>query len=287
MPAPATVVDVSDGDRLHDARRPRSSTSTATGARPPIEIDNFAATDTGVDRPTGLADGADAAVPPPALPTLRSTSTVDGGTRSTVAISADGCPGSLATSTASRQRGRPRPRHRCLQPRRRRRSIDRRHLALRRRPRQRPRVTISGTTHNVDGTSASTDGTDTARRLDHADRRTPSATNSRVQYNDLLDQIDQLAKDAGFNGVNLLNGDNLSVLFNEDGTSQARHHRRDLQRRRPRPHAAGRRRLRHQRRHQRDPRRPQGRRPTRCAPSRRSSVRTSRWSKPARTSPRR
>ncbi len=38
-------------------------------------------------------------------------------------------------------------------------------------------------------------------------------------YNDLLLQIDQLAKDAGFNGVNLLNGDNLSLLFNEDGSS--------------------------------------------------------------------
>jgi flagellin len=39
-------------------------------------------------------------------------------------------------------------------------------------------------------------------------------------YNDLLGQIDALAKDSGFNGVNLLNGDNLSVLFNEDGSSK-------------------------------------------------------------------
>ncbi|RYE06836.1 MAG: hypothetical protein EOP22_20025, partial [Hyphomicrobiales bacterium] len=39
-------------------------------------------------------------------------------------------------------------------------------------------------------------------------------------YNDLLGQIDALAKDASFNGVNLLNGDNLSVLFNEDGSSK-------------------------------------------------------------------
>ena len=39
-------------------------------------------------------------------------------------------------------------------------------------------------------------------------------------YNDLLGQIDALAKDAGFNGVNLLNGDDLSVLFNETGTSK-------------------------------------------------------------------
>ena len=38
-------------------------------------------------------------------------------------------------------------------------------------------------------------------------------------YNDLLKQIDSLSKDAGFNGVNLLNGDDLAVLFNEDGSS--------------------------------------------------------------------
>jgi flagellin len=39
-------------------------------------------------------------------------------------------------------------------------------------------------------------------------------------YNDLLGQINALAKDASFNGVNLLNGDDLSVLFNEDGSSK-------------------------------------------------------------------
>jgi flagellin-like hook-associated protein FlgL len=39
-------------------------------------------------------------------------------------------------------------------------------------------------------------------------------------YNDLLGQIDAVARDAGYNGVNLLNGDDLSVLFNEDGSSK-------------------------------------------------------------------
>ncbi len=39
-------------------------------------------------------------------------------------------------------------------------------------------------------------------------------------YNDLLGQIDELAKDSGYNGVNLLNGDDLSVLFNETGSSK-------------------------------------------------------------------
>ncbi|MES2906426.1 MAG: flagellin [Pseudomonadota bacterium] len=35
------------------------------------------------------------------------------------------------------------------------------------------------------------------------------------QFNELRSQIDKLAADASFNGVNLLNGDNLEVIFNE------------------------------------------------------------------------
>ncbi len=38
-------------------------------------------------------------------------------------------------------------------------------------------------------------------------------------YNALLTQIDQLAGDASYNGVNLLNGSNLKVVFNESSTS--------------------------------------------------------------------
>src|SRR6202044_3474976 len=44
-------------------------------------------------------------------------------------------------------------------------------------------------------------------------------TNLQDQYNALLTQIDQLAGDSSYNGVNLLNGDNLKVTFNETGTS--------------------------------------------------------------------
>ncbi|MEM7618987.1 MAG: flagellin [Pseudomonadota bacterium] len=40
-----------------------------------------------------------------------------------------------------------------------------------------------------------------------------------TQFDDLRTQIDQLAADASFNGVNLLNGDSLTVTFNEDSTS--------------------------------------------------------------------
>jgi flagellin-like hook-associated protein FlgL len=50
---------------------------------------------------------------------------------------------------------------------------------------------------------------------------TPNSTrtNLQSQYNALLTQIDQLAGDSSYNGVNLLNGDNLKVTFNETGTS--------------------------------------------------------------------
>ncbi len=41
------------------------------------------------------------------------------------------------------------------------------------------------------------------------------------QFGDLLSQIGQLAGDSGFNGVNLLGGDNLTVTLNESGSSTA------------------------------------------------------------------
>jgi hypothetical protein len=44
-------------------------------------------------------------------------------------------------------------------------------------------------------------------------------TSAQAAYNTLLTQITQLAQDASFNGVNLLNSDNLTVVFNEDGSS--------------------------------------------------------------------
>jgi flagellin len=48
-----------------------------------------------------------------------------------------------------------------------------------------------------------------------------SSTRATLQsnYNALLSQIDQLAGDSSYNGVNLLNGDNLKVTFNETDTS--------------------------------------------------------------------
>jgi flagellin-like hook-associated protein FlgL len=48
-----------------------------------------------------------------------------------------------------------------------------------------------------------------------------SSTRTTLQsnYNSLLTQIDQLAGDSSYNGVNLLNGNNLTVNFNETATS--------------------------------------------------------------------
>jgi flagellin len=50
---------------------------------------------------------------------------------------------------------------------------------------------------------------------------TPGASRTTLtnNYNSLLSQIDQLAGDTSYNGVNLLNGNNLKVVFNENGTS--------------------------------------------------------------------
>lgn len=39
------------------------------------------------------------------------------------------------------------------------------------------------------------------------------------QFNEIRDQIDKLAKDSGYKGVNLIGGDSLTVTFNEDRTS--------------------------------------------------------------------
>ncbi len=75
-------------------------------------------------------------------------------------------------------------------------------------------------------TASSTGASNTAFGLAATDRTTgivssgvTSATRSNLieQYNTLRTQIDSLAKDAGFNGVNLLQGDKVTIAFNEKG----------------------------------------------------------------------
>ena len=65
--------------------------------------------------------------------------------------------------------------------------------------------TGAAASYSIDAVAAGSENTD----------RTSLAT----QFDELRTQIDQLATDAGFNGVNLLNGDSLTVNFNESGSS--------------------------------------------------------------------
>lgn len=44
-------------------------------------------------------------------------------------------------------------------------------------------------------------------------------TNLQADYNNILLQIDNLVKDASYNGINLLYGDDLKLVFNENGSS--------------------------------------------------------------------
>jgi flagellin len=73
----------------------------------------------------------------------------------------------------------------------------------------------------IGGTAATGLGLTAGTTSPTATIASPSATrtNFEEQYNDLLQQIDQLAKDASYNGINLLTGDDLKVVFNEDGSS--------------------------------------------------------------------
>src|SRR5262245_33939417 len=75
-----------------------------------------------------------------------------------------------------------------------------------------------------DGISAIQKLVDSAKALaNQAKQASATDTTTRsdlaTQFDALLTQIDQLAGDSGFNGVNLLKGDTLTVTFNEDGSS--------------------------------------------------------------------
>lgn len=89
-------------------------------------------------------------------------------------------------------------------------------------------LTVAATTNGtqtslaVSGSAAATFGLSTTTATGTAGAPTTtdaSRADYQSQFNALLTQIDQLAKDTSFNGVNLLNGDDLKVVFNEKGTS--------------------------------------------------------------------
>jgi flagellin-like hook-associated protein FlgL len=71
----------------------------------------------------------------------------------------------------------------------------------------------TGVTTALGTTNATTNGTGSVSQ--------PNAARTSLQndYNVILAQLDTLAKDASYNGINLLYGDDLKVVFNEIGTS--------------------------------------------------------------------
>ncbi len=97
---------------------------------------------------------------------------------------------------------------------------------------------ISGNVLTVTGViGGNIDGSGTTATI--AGASTGSVSGGLVtQFNGLRTQLDKLAGDSYFNGVNLLNGDNLNTVFNEQGTSSLSVTRRDAQLGRSRPHGA-------------------------------------------------
>src|SRR5262245_60873876 len=77
--------------------------------------------------------------------------------------------------------------------------------------------TAAPTANTVNIASAATAGTVNPAVTDAASQ---TARSSLVaQYNQIIQQITTTAQDASFNGVNLLNGDSLKLVFNETGKS--------------------------------------------------------------------
>jgi flagellin len=87
------------------------------------------------------------------------------------------------------------------------------HLQLTANPTSSFTVTADATTAAV-GLSADASTNFTATSTTNTSRNTLQSN-----FNSLLTQIDQLAGDSSYNGVNLLSGNNLKVVFNETSTS--------------------------------------------------------------------
>ncbi|GAB5510969.1 MAG: DUF1522 domain-containing protein [Hyphomicrobiales bacterium] len=78
----------------------------------------------------------------------------------------------------------------------------------------------SYTSSATGGSTGIADGTSTGTAASTTTATNPARADFISQYNEIVGQINELAEDSSFNGVNLLDGDNLSVIFNEDGSSQ-------------------------------------------------------------------
>ena len=72
---------------------------------------------------------------------------------------------------------------------------------------------------SVDGTEASIQGTAAGLTFNNTIGNSTRAANAE-QFNGIMEQIDQLAKDSGYKGINLLQKNDLSVIFNEDRSSK-------------------------------------------------------------------
>ena len=77
----------------------------------------------------------------------------------------------------------------------------------------------------VEGTNLGAAGTVTIGKAAYTpaagENATPEASRAKLaaQFNNILDQIDKVANDASYKGVNLLQSNDLKVVFNEDRTS--------------------------------------------------------------------
>ncbi|CAN7309435.1 flagellin [Bosea sp. LjRoot237] len=81
----------------------------------------------------------------------------------------------------------------------------------------------SGTNQNVAIGLAVADGDIAGAGIVSAGGNSTVRSNLIKQFNDLRTQINELAKDTSFNGKNLLNGDKLSIVFNEKtGANQSK-----------------------------------------------------------------
>ena len=75
----------------------------------------------------------------------------------------------------------------------------------------------AGSSTSVDVSGTATFGAVTAAVADAVSQATRASLVS--QYNQIISQITTTAQDASFNGINLLNGDSLKLVFNETGKS--------------------------------------------------------------------
>ena len=74
-------------------------------------------------------------------------------------------------------------------------------------------IEAEGREISISNSTAASDGFTNAETATYTADPTREAL--AEQYNEIRRQIDEVARDAGFNGVNLLNGDSLTVAFNE------------------------------------------------------------------------